>query len=113
MEGKIFVFWNWTVALYLFIAGVSAGAFAISAIAYFLGRNKYENISRLGAYISSLSSAVQTPLSDLRPGKAGLFLETHGHHPTFLDHVLGASLLLIFSFELSAFLYLAPENFDL
>ena len=26
MEGTIFVFWNWTVALYLFIAGVSAGA---------------------------------------------------------------------------------------
>ena len=28
MEGTIFVFWNWTIALYLFIAGVSAGAFA-------------------------------------------------------------------------------------
>ena len=37
MEGTHFVFWNWTVAVYLFVAGVSAGAFAISVLAYFIG----------------------------------------------------------------------------
>ena len=52
MEGTIFSFWNWSVALYLFLAGVSAGAFAISALAYFLGQEKYQNITRIGAYIA-------------------------------------------------------------
>ena len=34
MEGQIFIFWNWSVAVYLFIAGVSAGALGISSLAY-------------------------------------------------------------------------------
>ena len=41
MEGTIFVFWNWMIAVYLFVAGISAGAFAVSALAYFLGEEKY------------------------------------------------------------------------
>ncbi len=52
MEGTHFVFWNWTIAVYLFVAGVSAGAFAISVLAYFIGEEKYEDIARIGAYIA-------------------------------------------------------------
>jgi protein NrfD len=52
MEGTNFIFWNWTVAVYLFVAGVSAGAFAISALAYLLGREQYGAITRVGAYIA-------------------------------------------------------------
>jgi len=42
------LFWNWTVAIYLFVAGVSAGAFAISVLAYFLGEKKYQELTRSG-----------------------------------------------------------------
>ena len=52
MEGTNFIFWNWTVAVYLFVAGISAGAFAISALAYFIGEGKYQNVTRIGAYIA-------------------------------------------------------------
>jgi formate-dependent nitrite reductase membrane component NrfD len=40
------------VAVDLFAAGLSAGAFIISATAYFLGRERYETITRIGAYIA-------------------------------------------------------------
>ena len=52
MEGTIHVIWNWIVAIDLFGAGLSAGAFIISATAYFLGRERYETITRIGAYIA-------------------------------------------------------------
>jgi len=52
MEGQIHIHWNWIVAVDLFAAGLSAGAFIISATAYFLGKDRYENITRLGAYIA-------------------------------------------------------------
>lgn len=52
MEGQIHVYWNWIVAVYLFVAGVSAGAFNVSAMAYFLDKRKYERIVRIGAYIA-------------------------------------------------------------
>ena len=52
MEGQIHVHWNWIVAIDLFGAGLSAGAFIISATAYFLGRERYETITRIGAYIA-------------------------------------------------------------
>jgi len=52
MEGTIFIFWNWSVAVYLFVAGVSAGAFFVSSLAFFLGHEKYKNITRIGAFIA-------------------------------------------------------------
>jgi formate-dependent nitrite reductase membrane component NrfD len=52
MEGQIHVHWNWIVAIDLFAAGLSAGAFIISATAYFLGRKRYEAITTIGAYIA-------------------------------------------------------------
>jgi formate-dependent nitrite reductase membrane component NrfD len=48
----IHIHWNWIVAIDLFAAGLSAGAFIISATAYFLGRERYETITRIGAYIA-------------------------------------------------------------
>ncbi len=52
MEGQIHIHWDWIVAIDLFSAGLSAGAFIISATAYFLGREKYETITKIGAYIA-------------------------------------------------------------
>ncbi len=44
--------WGFLIVLYLFLAGVSAGAFAISGLANYLGSKKYELIARVGAYIA-------------------------------------------------------------
>jgi formate-dependent nitrite reductase membrane component NrfD len=114
MEGTIFVFWNWTVALYLFIAGVSAGAFAISAIAYFLGRNKYETISRLGAYIAPfpLLAGILCLIFDLE--RPSYFWKLMITLQPFSVMSLGAWLLLIFSFLSFLYFYLwLPDRYDL
>ncbi|RPJ37502.1 MAG: hypothetical protein EHM27_13000 [Deltaproteobacteria bacterium] len=114
MEGTIFVFWNWTIALYLFIAGVSAGAFAISAIANFLGRNKYENISRLGAYIAPfpLLFGILCLIYDLE--RPAYFWKLMVTIQPFSVMSLGAWLLLIFSFLSFVHFYIwLPERFDL
>ena len=97
MEGTIFVFWNWLVAVDLFCAGLSAGAFAISALAYFIGREKYQNITRIGAYIAPfpLIIGLLCLIYDLeRPHLFWkLMLNLQGHSIMSL----GAWLLLIFS----------------
>lgn len=114
MEGTIFVFWNWMVALYLFIAGVSAGAFAISAIAYFLGRNKYETISRLGAYIAPfpLLAGILCLIFDLE--RPSYFWKLMITLQPFSVMSLGAWLLLIFSFLSFLYFYLwLPDRYDL
>jgi len=114
MEGKIFVFWNWSVALYLFVAGVSAGAFAISALAYFLGEEKYQNITRIGAYIAPfpLILGILCLVYDLeRPFLFWKLLVTFQPHSVMS---LGSWLLLIFSFLSFLYFYLwLPERFEL
>ena len=114
MEEKIFIFWNWTVALYLFIAGVSAGAFAISAIAYFLGKKKYEGIVRLGAYIAPfpLLLGILALIYDLeRPSHFWKLMVTIQPYSVMS---LGAWLLVIFSFLSLLHFYLwLPDRIDL
>jgi formate-dependent nitrite reductase membrane component NrfD len=114
MEGNIFVFWNWTVAVYLFVAGVSAGAFAISALANFLGEEKYRDITQIGAYIAPfpLLFGLLFLIYDLeRPylfWKLFVTLQTHSIMS------LGAWLLLIFSLLSFVHFYLwLPDRFDL
>lgn len=114
MEGKIFVFWNWSVVVYLFVAGVSAGAFFISALAYFLGHEKYKNITRIGAYIAPfpLLLGITCLIYDLeRPSFFWKLLVTFQSHSVMS---LGSWLLLIFSFLSFVYFYLwLPERFDL
>ncbi|HYG58336.1 MAG TPA: NrfD/PsrC family molybdoenzyme membrane anchor subunit, partial [Symbiobacteriaceae bacterium] len=45
------VTWPVWIALYLYLAGVSGGAFAASTAASFLGE-RYRNVARWGAYIA-------------------------------------------------------------
>lgn len=114
MEGTIFVFWNWTIALYLFIAGVSAGAFAISALAYFLGKEKYEKISRIGAYIAPfpLLFGILCLIFDLE--RPSLFWKLLITLQPYSVMSLGAWLLLIFSLiSFIHFYFWLPEQFDL
>lgn len=114
MEGTYFVFWNWLVAVYLFVAGVSAGTFAVSAIAWFLGPKRYQDIARIGAYIAPfpLLIGLVCLIADLeRPflfWKLVLTLQVQSVMSW------GAWLLLIFSFLSFAYLYFwLPERFDL
>jgi protein NrfD len=113
MEGTIFNFWNWTVAVYLFVAGVSAGAFAISALAYFIGEEKYQDITRIGAYIAPfpLMLGLLFLIYDLeRPQLFWKLLVTLQVHSIMS---LGAWLLVIFSLLSSVYFYLwLPDRFD-
>lgn len=114
MEGTIFVYWNWSVAVYLFVAGVSAGAFFISALTYFLGHEKYRNITRIGAHIAPfpLLGGILCLIYDLeRPSLFWKLLVTFQSHSVMS---LGSWLLLIFSFLSFGYFYLwLPERFEL
>lgn len=114
MEGQVFLFWNWSVALYLFVAGVSAGAFAISALTYFIGEEKYQKITQVGAYIAPfpLLLGLLFLIYDLeRPVLFWKLLVTFQVHSVMS---LGAWLLLIFSFLSFLYFYLwLPERFEL
>ncbi len=114
MEGTIFNFWNWTVAVYLFVAGVSAGAFAISALAYFMGEEKYQDITRIGAYIAPfpLMIGLLFLIYDLeRPQLFWKLMVTLQVHSIMS---LGAWLLLIFSLLSFVYFYLwLPDRFDI
>ena len=113
MEGTEFIFWNWTVAVYLFVAGVSAGAFAVSAFAYLLGREKYQYIARIGAYVAPfpLIFGLLCLIYDLeRPYLFWKLLVTFQAHSVMS---LGSWLLVIFSLLSFLYFYLwLPEGFD-
>jgi formate-dependent nitrite reductase membrane component NrfD len=113
MEGTILVIWDWIVAIDLFAAGLSAGAFIISATAYFLGREKYENITRIGAYIAPFPViiGILALIYDLE--RPHLFWKLFLTFQPNSVMSLGAWLLLFFSlFSLAHFYLWLPEKFD-
>ena len=59
--------WNVLIVLYLFTAGVSAGAFFVSGLATYLGGARYKRISRIGALLAPwpLSFGLATLIFDL------------------------------------------------
>lgn len=54
------VTWGLMIVIYLFTAGLSAGAMLISNIAFLRGGEEFERISRWGAYISPFPIAIGT-----------------------------------------------------
>jgi formate-dependent nitrite reductase membrane component NrfD len=113
MEGSDFVFWNWTVAVYLFVAGVSAGAFAVSAFAYLLGKERYQYIARIGAYISPypLLFGLLCLIYDLE--RPYLFWKLLVTLQPYSVMSLGTWLLVIFSALSFVYFYLwLPDRFD-
>lgn len=54
--------WGLLVVNYLFLAGMSAGAFVASSFAVYLGSRHYENLARLGAYLAPFPVAIGTGL---------------------------------------------------
>jgi formate-dependent nitrite reductase membrane component NrfD len=114
MEGQYFIFWNWAVVIYLFVAGVSAGAVAISALAYLMDREKYEKIARLGALIAPLPLhlGLLALIYDLERPALFWKLLTTWQGDSIMS--LGAWLLLVFSFLSLLYFYLwLPERWDL
>lgn len=50
--------WTYIIAIYLFCAGISGGAFVVSVIARAIDYKKYEKITRIGAYIAPFPIAL-------------------------------------------------------
>ena len=114
MAGTNFVFWNWSVVVYLFVAGVSAGASAISSFAYLLSGGKYESIIRLGAYIAPfpLIFGLVCLIYDLE--RPYLFWKLMITVRPLSVMSLGSWLLLLFSILSFINLYLwLPDRFDI
>jgi formate-dependent nitrite reductase membrane component NrfD len=113
MEGTVHIIWNWIVAVDLFGAGLSAGAFIISATAYFLGRERYETITRIGAYIAPFPVilGILALIYDLeRPHLFWRLFLTF--QPNSVMSV-GSWLLLFFSiFSMSHLVLWLPEKYD-
>lgn len=113
MEGQIQIIWDWIVAIDLFAAGLSAGAFIISATAYFFGREKYENITRIGAFIAPFPVLIGIIALIYDLERPHLFWKLFLTFQPNSVMSLGAWLLLFFSLFSFAHLYLwLPERFD-
>lgn len=113
VEGAIHIIWNWIVAVDLFAAGLSAGAFIISATAYFLGRERYETITRIGAYIAPFPVIVGIIALIYDLERPHLFWKLFLTFQPNSVMSLGAWLLLFFSIFSFAHFYLwLPERFD-
>lgn len=113
MEGQIHIIWNWIVAVDLFAAGLSSGTFIISATAYFLGREKYENITRIGAYISPFPVIVGILALIYDLERPYLFWKLFLTFRPSSVMSFGSWLLLFFSFFSVMHFYLwFPEKYD-
>ena len=113
MEGQIHIHWNWIVAVDLFAAGLSAGAFIISATGYFLGKEKYENITRIGAYIAPFPVIVGILALIYDLERPQLFWKLFLTFQPNSVMSLGSWLLLFFSiFSMANFYLWLPERFD-
>jgi formate-dependent nitrite reductase membrane component NrfD len=113
MEGLIQIHWNWIVAIDLFAAGLSAGAFIISATAYFIGRERYETITRIGAYIAPFPVLVGILALIYDLERPHLFWKLFLTFQPNSVMSLGSWLLLFFSIFSMAHLYLwLPLKYD-
>jgi formate-dependent nitrite reductase membrane component NrfD len=113
MEGTIHVIWNWIVAVDLFGAGLSAGAFIISATAYFLGRERYETITKIGAYIAPFPVIVGILALIYDLERPQLFWKLFLTFQPNSVMSLGSWLLLFFSiFSVAHFYLWLPERYD-
>jgi formate-dependent nitrite reductase membrane component NrfD len=107
------IHWNYIVAVDLFAAGLSAGAFIIAATAYFIGGKKYEPITQIGAYIAPFPVilGILALIYDLE--RPHLFWTLFLHFEPNSVMSWGSWLLLFFSLISFAYLYLwLPEKYD-
>jgi formate-dependent nitrite reductase membrane component NrfD len=114
MEGQVNFDWNWIVVIYLFLAGVSAGAFAISSLAYFIGKETHERIVRIGAYIAPFPVLIGTLCLIYDLERPYLFWKLFLTLQLSSVMSIGAWLLLLFTLISFLHFYIwLPEGFDL
>lgn len=107
------IYWNYIVAIDLFAAGLSAGAFIIAAAAYFIGGERYESITRIGSMIAPFPVIVGILALVYDLEKPHLFWTLFLHFEPNSVMSWGAWLLLLFSVISFAFLYLwLPDEYD-
>jgi formate-dependent nitrite reductase membrane component NrfD len=108
------IYWNITIAFYLFSAGVSAGALIVSIIAGMINREKYARTVKLGALIAPFPVMLGTLalIFDLeRPLRFWMLMISF--EPTSVMSV-GAWILMAFSFISLLFFYPhIPDRFDI
>lgn len=113
MEGQIHIYWNWIVAVDLFGAGLSAGAFIISATAYFLGKERYEPITKIGAYIAPFPALIGILCLIVDLERPLLFWKLFLVFQPNSVMSFGSWFLLLFMLFSLAHLYLwLPEKYD-
>jgi formate-dependent nitrite reductase membrane component NrfD len=108
------IFWDVTIAFYLFSAGVSAGALIASIIADLVGKGRYGHIVKIGAWIAPIPVTLGTfaLIFDLeRPLYFWRLMVSF--EPTSVMSI-GAWILLLFTFVSIAYVYPhLPEKFDI
>ena len=114
MEGQILFGWNWVVVIYLFLAGVSAGAFAISSLAYFIGKETHERIVKIGAYVAPFPVLIGTLCLIYDLERPQLFWKLFLTFQLSSVMSIGAWLLLVFTLISFLHFYIwLPEGFNL
>jgi len=114
MEGQVLFGWNWVVVIYLFLAGVGAGAFAISSLAYFIGKETHERIVRIGAYVAPFPVLIGTLCLIYDLERPHLFWKLFLTFQLSSVMSIGAWLLLLFTLVSFLHFYIwLPESFDL
>jgi formate-dependent nitrite reductase membrane component NrfD len=113
METQIPMGWNWVVVIYLFLAGISAGAFVMSSIAYFIGGETHERVVRIGAALAPFPVLVGTWFLVYDLERPQLFWKLFLTFKVSSVMSIGAWLLLIFTAVSFLHLYIwLPEDFD-
>lgn len=103
--------WGFLIVLYLFLAGVSAGAFATSGLANYIGGKKYELIARIGAYIAPFPVLIGTSLLLLDLGRPFRFWRLFVTIEWTSPMSIGTWLLTLFIVISFAYLFLwLPDN---
>lgn len=88
--------WSWLIVLYLFLAGVSAGAFVISGFATYLGLNKYETLAKLSAFVAPFPVIIGLALLLLDLGRPFAFYRLFTTVQITSPMSIGAWLLTFF-----------------
>lgn len=98
--------WGLLIVLYLFLAGLSAGAYAVSALGYLLNPSAYRRLARWGAYLAPFPVSVGTALLVLDLGRPWAFYKLFLTLRWTSPMSIGAWLLTLFVGLSLAYAYL-------
>ncbi len=103
--------WGFLIVNYLFLAGLSAGAFATSGLANYLGGEKYKCIARIGAFVAPFPVSIGTALLLLDLGNPLRFWRLFATIQWTSPMSIGTWLLTFFIFtSLAYFILWLPDS---